>query len=782
MSPTDSDWPSLNDAQRAAVHSSLDPQLVVAGPGTGKTRVLVCRAAHLIAERGFDPGEIVLVTFTRRAAAQLIERLAGIVGRDGRNVRAGTLHHFCYEILQEHAGRADVPEDFVVVDETTTDPWWQGWYEQNKDWCDEHDLGSYRQVQTHVGRVKLGIDAVSGRLQEGMRQYQEMLRERNAVDFSDLLVGARDLLQSEEARAAVTEETGAVLVDEFQDTDPVQYEILRRLGEDVHLFCVADGDQSVYRFRGARPENLQRYIDDFQCSREEGSLQVLGTNYRTSAAIYDVAEGVLDGSTRIKSRGDVRAQRREDGKVRLKGCGNPETERRFVLETVRKWIREEGVPRREIAVLTRWNSRARELEEAFLKEGIACRTSSSDDLMETPPARKLQALLRVVDARRRGQTVGPPLTELLGQMLPERTMTAIRDFGARAMPDRTLWTVFQTIVSDARARRSAHLSDEKAQLERVYATISNLLQQSKEDGLTIGEYVQTALGELEDPLQLLQREEPVLEDPKEYPSIHAAGTALRKWKRAQGIAQGDPNGPRLLLHSRTPQITRLWRQLARRALGVETDPPAPLPEKQEALFGRPTDEGIPPLGADDLVVTSDLDGLFDWGERTGAFENGDQSPQIIVLTGKDIRLGSGQLPMGIDPETVLVVRPEGTIKSPSVQLFKALQAATSPTDPSPVFPEYVMVDIEATSLDPKTCHVAEIGAVKVEGGTPTARFSELVQLPEDLPPEEKETLREVCGLDPERDFGVRPSPRRRVDRLLQLYRGETSGRVQRAAV
>lgn len=743
-------WPDLNSDQKAAATAPLRPQLVVAGPGTGKTRVLVCHAAHLILERGFDPEEVILVTFTRQAAMELTERLTEIVGLAGTNVQAGTLHHFCYRVLKDHSEAADIPDDFVVAGETITDPFWQRWREKNENWCERNDLKSYQQVKTHVGRIKLGIDTVSGRLQKGLRRYREMLRERNAVDFDDLLVKTRDLLQDGETRRAVSEDAGAILVDEFQDTDPVQYEILRRFGEDAHLFCVADGDQSVYRFRGARPENLQRYIEDFDCRRENGGLRVLGTNYRTSQAIYDVAESVLDRSGQIKSRGDIQAQSDRSGEVRIRACGNPEKERRFARDTVHRWLEEERVPESEIAVLTRWNSRVRELEETFLRDGIACRTSSSDDLMETPPARKLQALLQVVDARRRGQGVEGPLAELLRQMLSDHAMASLRDFQARSMPGHNLWTVFQTVASSRRARRSARLQKEAKPVKRIYATITNLLQRSQKPETTIGEFAEEALRELEDPLQLLKKEEQKLEDPSDFPTIREAGRALRMWREAQ--VQGEGGGrPRLLLHSREPQLTRLWRQLIRRALGIETDPPEPLPEKQEALFARPAEEGIPPLGNEDLVFTSDIEGLFDWGERTDAFDR-EEAPTIVVLASRQLHGTGNRLPLGIDPGEIITISPEDATESPSVQLFKALGMATSPEAAQPLFPEYAMVDIEATSIDPQNCTVVEIGAVKIRDGVATARFSELIELPEALSAKEAQTLRDVCGLDPETDF------------------------------
>jgi superfamily I DNA/RNA helicase len=744
-----SDWPDLSRAQQAAVTASLEPQLVVAGPGTGKTRVLICRAAHLIEERGITPSHLVLVTFTRRAARQLTDRLATLVGPEAQHVRAGTIHHFCYEILRAHPDRAEVPEDFIVVDDTVTDAFWQRWYQQHERWCVEHDLHSYRQVKTHVSRIKLGIDTVSGTLTRGVRTYGEMLAARGVLDFDDLLVKTRDLLRDHpDVRAAISDEAEAVLVDEFQDTDPVQFDVIRRLGEaGSHLFCVADDDQSVYRFRGARPENLRRYIERFDCTPERGTRHTLGTNYRSNRSIFDVAETVLDGQGRLKRRGDIRTWDESVEPVRLVPCADAEAERDFARDQVRRWI-EEGADRSDLAVLTRWNRRLAALERDFLGAGIACETSSSEDLLDTPPAQKLHALLRVVDARRRNRAIDAPMAELLARMLPDDAMARLRDFGERQMPDASAWTVFQTLVSNERARRSAGLDQPGARLDRVYATITNLLQTAGDDDLAIGAFAEDALQQLGDPLQLLTDHADALTDPNDLASLRAAGSVLKRWREAQA----DPDPPRLLLHHRTPQITRLWRQLVRRALGIETDPPAPLPEMQEALFARPADEGIPPLGAEDVILTTDLEALLRWAERTGALPDDRDPPQILLLEPDAALPSDQQALLGLDSDAVLGVDVERAFHSPSVRLLKLLQMATGPAAAEPLFPEYVMVDLEATSTDPRQCRVAEIGALKVRDGTVVDRFSALVQLPDDLTADEEDVLRDVCGLDPDTDF------------------------------
>jgi len=748
MKPS-ADWPDLNEEQRAAVTASMAPQLVVAGPGTGKTRILVCRAAYLIARQKITPSHLVLVTFTRRAAQQLTDRLTDLVGPEAQHVRAGTIHHFCYETLRAYPERADVPDDFIVVDDTVTDAFWQRWYEAHESWCDRNDLGSYRQVKTHVSRIKLGIDTVSGTLTNGLRAYDEMLAERGALDFDDLLVKTRDLLRNHpDVRADLVDETAAVLVDEFQDTDPVQFDIIRRLGDaGAHLYCVADDDQSVYRFRGARPENLRRYIERFNCSEARGTRHVLTTNYRSNRSIYAVAEAVLAPDERLKQRGDIRTLDAGTEPVRLVACDDPEAERTYVLRRLREWI-DDGADRSDLAVLTRWNRRLAALERDCLRAGLACETSQREALLETPPAQKLHALLRVVDARRRDRPLDAPMAELLSHLLTDAPMARLRDFGERAMPDASLWTAFQTVVSNERARRSAGLTQAADPLDQTYATVTNLLQKTQENDLTIGAFAREALRQLGDPLQLLRRHADALTDPASLPSVREAGRTLKAWRRAQDA----PDAPRLLLHHRTPQITRLWRQLVRRALDLETDPPAPLPEMQEALFARPADEGIPPLGPDDVVLTTDLEAFLRWADRTEALSEATETPRILLLAHPDAPVPDQQKLLGVDPEQVQMVDPDDTFHSPSVRLLKLLQMATGPATAEPLFPEYAMVDLEATSTDPRHCRVAELGALKVKGGQVVDTFSELVQLPEDLTADERETLRTVCGLDPATDF------------------------------
>nr|WP_279303887.1 3'-5' exonuclease [Salinibacter ruber] len=349
---------------------------------------------------------------------------------------------------------------------------------------------------------------------------------------------------------------------------------------------------------------MRRYIDRFDCSAERGTRHVLTTNYRSNRSIYAVAEAVLDADERLKQRGDIRTSDAGTQPVQLVACDDPEAERTHVLRQLRDWL-DDGAERSDLAVLTRWNRRLAALERACLRAGLACETSQSEALLDTPPAQKLHALLRVVDARRRGRPLDAPMTELLSHLLPDDTMARLRDFGERSMPDATLWTAFQTVVSNEQARRSAGLDSATDRLDQTYATITNLLQNTQEDGLTIGAFTRTALRQLGDPLQLLRRYADTLTDPASRPSVRQAGTVLDEWRRAQArdARAGDPprrrghspaRGRRRGPHERpggAPPLGRADRGL----FGIDRyapDPPArarrrPAVRPEDAARGRP---------------------------------------------------------------------------------------------------------------------------------------------------------------------------------------------------
>ena len=755
-------WPDLNAAQREAVTASLDPQLVVAGPGTGKTRVLVCRAAYLLTkhEDRFRPPETAVITFTRKAARQLTARLAEIVGPRAQHVRAGTIHRFCATVLTEHGNAVGVPEDFIVISEAVTDRFWQEWFEANTSWCKDQDMYNVRAVKTRVSQVKLGVEVPLDRLRTAIDRYHAMLEERAALDFDDLLLKAREAVRVPNVRQTLRRDTSALLVDEFQDTDPVQFDILKaltaadadavRAGDGAHLYCVADDDQSIYRFRGARPENLHDLIERFGCTSETGTRHVLGTNYRSNRAIYAVAESVLnDGDQRLKQRGDIRTHNEDTPPVRIDAYDDEPAELDAILGHVRRWL-DDDVPRREIAVLASANRRVQEMEKRFLREGIACEASSTDPIVSTPAVKQILAGFGFVERVLATRSVPDgPLEDLLRVALPEEASAGVIDYAGRS--GSSLWGTFQTLARDADAARSAGLAAAQRQMERVYAVIGNVLQHARTAEATVGSLAREMLGQLGGATQLLGGLATELPDPLEDAGVRAAADRLRAWRR-------DPDR-RLLLHDRSTGRVQLWRELVRRALTL-ADAPGSVPNRSPAVFAASDDDRPAPLGPGDLVLTADVEAFLRWADRNGALQSGnpsdetgpseDAAPHVLCLGPPQVAAETLHL-AGLAPSHVTVVAPEGSA-SASIRLFRLLQACAGPAEPEPLFPEYVMVDLETTSLDVKQCRIAEIGAVRIRNGEEVGALDVQVELPDDLTAEEADTLRDVCGLDPDSDF------------------------------
>ena len=359
----------LNDAQRRAVMHGSGPLLVVAGAGSGKTRVVTRRIARLLLD-GEDPRSMLALTFTNKAAGEMVRRVNQL---GGRQVRVATFHSACARFLREDAHHLGYPKNFTIYDT------------YDRDACLKTliaDLGvqtklSPGEVGRHISRlknegVKPGefnaergeIDAVVKRL---YTEYQQRLRNHGAMDFDDLLLVFLDLLQQHPAVAeAYQRHYRWLLVDEFQDTNRVQYAIARILAGngERNLCVVGDPDQSIYRFRGAELGNLLGFERDFA-----GATVIrLEENYRSTACILRAAQAVIE---RNDSRIDktLRPTRDEGDKISLFVAESADAEARFVVQAVQAKLRE-GESANEMAVFYRAHHLSRQFEEQFRRAGI----------------------------------------------------------------------------------------------------------------------------------------------------------------------------------------------------------------------------------------------------------------------------------------------------------------------------------------------------------------------------------------------------------------------------
>jgi len=391
----------LNPQQREAVLHRGGPALVLAGAGSGKTRVLAYRVAYLIRGLEVPPHGILAVTFTNKAADEMRHRVAGLVGeRVARALWVGTFHRTCARILRAHGERVGVPRHFTIYDED-----------------DQRQVmrEALRNLQVDERRYPPGavLGAVSAAKNEGLdaaaydlgasspfervvaacwREYQRLLAQRAALDFDDLLREALRLLEDvPEVRERYQQQFQHVLVDEYQDTNPVQFRILARLCEGHrNLFVVGDVDQAIYGWRGADVRNILEFERDFPDAR----VLPLEQNYRSTQTILKAAEHLIRHNPhrypkRLWTRNPLGVP------VCLYEASDEHDEARFVAERVRG-LQEEGFPLRECAVLYRINAMSRQFEEAFLRAGIPYQVVGAVRFYERKEVKDVLSYLKIL--------------------------------------------------------------------------------------------------------------------------------------------------------------------------------------------------------------------------------------------------------------------------------------------------------------------------------------------------------------------------------------------------
>lgn len=367
----------LNDPQREAVTTTEGPLLVLAGAGTGKTRVLTTRIAHILQERMAYPSQVLAVTFTNKAAQEMRERIETMVGPDARDILLGTFHSLCLRILRRHAEHIGFKSDFSVIDAD-----------------DQVRLVKQIMKELHVDDSKTPARMVAGRIQfwkdrvtspskiddnnptlgSIYSQYQTRLKTMNAMDFGDLLMHCITLFQEQpQILSEYHQRLRYLLVDEYQDTNVAQYLWLRLLAQGVgdgahNICCVGDDDQSIYGWRGAEIENILRFEKDFP-----GAQTIrLEQNYRSTPPILSVA-GALIANNKDRLGKTLFCDGDEGDKVRLVSTWDEPAEARFVASEIDALQQMQRHKLNDIAILVRAGFQTRAFEEQFMSSGIAYR-------------------------------------------------------------------------------------------------------------------------------------------------------------------------------------------------------------------------------------------------------------------------------------------------------------------------------------------------------------------------------------------------------------------------
>jgi DNA helicase II / ATP-dependent DNA helicase PcrA len=393
--------PDLNPAQREAVLTTEGPVLVIAGAGSGKTRVLTRRIAHLLNAVGVKPPEILAITFTNKAAGEMRERLVDLVGPPARAAWVMTFHAACGRILRREAPRLGYRTNFTIYDSADQ-------VRLVKQCLEELDRDpkrfTPRGIHSQISNAKnqlIGPDEYSRRVASFYDQtvadvyelYQRRMFASNAVDFDDMLYLTVDVLERfPEAREKWQTAFRYVLVDEYQDTNHAQYRFLQLLAlPDMNVFAVGDPDQSIYAFRGADIRNVLEFERDFPGAK----TIALEQNYRSTNNILEAANGVISQNRERKPK-NLWSELGEGDPVRVVEVEDEHAEARYVAAEIASLV-EQGYNGSEVAVFYRTNAQSRVLEDVLVRQGVAYQVIGGPRFYERAEIKDLVAYLQVID-------------------------------------------------------------------------------------------------------------------------------------------------------------------------------------------------------------------------------------------------------------------------------------------------------------------------------------------------------------------------------------------------
>jgi len=394
----------LNAEQQQAVDQTEGAVLVLSGAGTGKTRVLTARLAHIIGNGLARPWECLAVTFTNRAASEMEERLANMIGEDARQVWLGTFHRIGLRILRRFASELGYAQNFVILGEDDQTRlikqiMLSEGYDIKK-YTPEAVLAaiqSWKDKGITPDKVLTGdrTDFMSGRVLGIYRMYQDRLKSMNAMDFGDLLLLCLELFtENPEILAKYQNQFRYIMVDEYQDTNTAQYLWLRLLAQKWgNLCCVGDDDQSIYSWRGAQIDNILKFDHDFK----DAKIIRLESNYRSTAHILAAASSIIrHNEGRLGKELRVAPNRDPDGeKVKVKGLYSGREEALAAVDSLENAYRQ-GTPYKQMAILVRTTAQTREFEEAFITNAIPYQVIGGAKFYEREEIRDAIAYLRTV--------------------------------------------------------------------------------------------------------------------------------------------------------------------------------------------------------------------------------------------------------------------------------------------------------------------------------------------------------------------------------------------------
>jgi len=393
---------SLNEPQRQAVTSDSKNLLVLAGAGSGKTRVIAHRVAWLIKAGGINPHSILTVTFTNKAAREMRGRIEGIVEQEMGNFWCGTFHGISHRLLRAHWEEAGLRREFAILD---SEDQYRVIKRVSKSLGLDDTKWPPRQIQWFINKqkdecrrskdVETADDYFAEKMNEVYAAYEELCERESLVDFGELLLRTYLLLKTNEnVLDHYKKRFRHILVDEFQDTNEVQYQFLKLLCEgEGHIMSVGDDDQSIYGWRGAKSENINRFTKDYKNTE----IIRLEQNYRSTSIILGAANAVIENNQGRMGK-ELWTEQKEGEPISIYSAYNEDDEARYVVGSIQNWI-EQGRDLSEVAILYRSNAQSRALEEAILREGLAYRIYGGLRFYERAEIKNAMSYLRLVFGR-----------------------------------------------------------------------------------------------------------------------------------------------------------------------------------------------------------------------------------------------------------------------------------------------------------------------------------------------------------------------------------------------
>ncbi len=396
-------YDTLNEQQKKGVFTTEGPVLLLAGAGSGKTRVLTHRIAYLIDELGVNAWNIMAITFTNKAAGEMKERVENLVGMGSESIWVTTFHSTCVRILRRYADRLGYDTSFSI-------------YDSDDQKSVIKDVCKRLQIDTKMLKERTILSAISSakdelispeeyelkaagdyRMQKiaaAYREYQSVLRRNNAMDFDDLIMKTVELFQTDtEVLGNYQRRFKYIMVDEYQDTNTAQFELIRLLAAAHHNLCVVgDDDQSIYKFRGANIRNIL----DFEKVYPEAAVIRLEQNYRSTQNVLDAANAVIRNNKGRKSK-TLWTDKGEGNRIHFRQFDNAYEEAEFIADNVARKKREGVADFGDCAVLFRTNAQARLLEERFIVEGIPYDVVGGINFYARKEIKDLLAYLKTID-------------------------------------------------------------------------------------------------------------------------------------------------------------------------------------------------------------------------------------------------------------------------------------------------------------------------------------------------------------------------------------------------